>query len=107
MSPSPTSPPLSLASAFCSEPRWSIAAAAITPRSFETAFMPASLPAEILTEVFTVVLHQAVARTGRDARKQVILLRKLEVLHAGRVYRLIHDLLDGQRRFGGLDIRSP
>src|SRR5271155_3995246 len=39
-----TSPPFSLARDFCSEPRWSIAAAAITPRSFDTAFRPASLP---------------------------------------------------------------
>src|SRR5215831_12180066 len=36
--------PFSLAKAFCSDPRWSIAAAAITPRSFETAFMPANFP---------------------------------------------------------------
>jgi hypothetical protein len=47
ISRSPTSAPLSFASAFFSEPRWSIAAAAITPRSFETAFMPASLPGVI------------------------------------------------------------
>ncbi len=39
------SPPFSLASDFCSEPRWSMAAAAITPRlSFETFLSPASLP---------------------------------------------------------------
>src|SRR6266404_5622436 len=39
-----TSAPFSLASAFFSDPRWSMAAAAITPRAFETAFMPASFP---------------------------------------------------------------
>src|SRR5580698_9137584 len=39
-----TSPPFSLARDFCREPRWSMAAAAMTPRSFETAFRPASLP---------------------------------------------------------------
>ncbi len=44
---SATSPPFSLASDFCSEPRWSMAAAAITPRSFDTAFIPASLPGVI------------------------------------------------------------
>src|ERR1700733_12810390 len=39
-----TSPPFSLASDFCREPRWSIAAAAITPRSLDTFLSPASLP---------------------------------------------------------------
>src|SRR5579862_7628446 len=39
-----TSPPFSFAKDFCSEPRWSIAAAAMTPRSFETFLRPASLP---------------------------------------------------------------
>src|SRR5260370_40949520 len=39
-----TSDPFSLARDFCSEPRWSLAAAAITPRLFETAFIPASFP---------------------------------------------------------------
>src|ERR1700722_17220711 len=38
------SPPFSLASDFCREPRWSMAAAAMTPRSFETFLRPASLP---------------------------------------------------------------
>src|SRR2546429_4968377 len=36
--------PRSLARAFWSEPRWSMAAAAITPRWSETAFSPASFP---------------------------------------------------------------
>src|SRR5216684_7344414 len=44
---SPTSPPFSLASDFCSDPRWSMAAAAMTPRSFETLLSPASFPAVI------------------------------------------------------------
>src|ERR1700704_6132115 len=39
-----TSPPFSLASDFCNEPRWSMAAAAITPRSFDTALSPFSFP---------------------------------------------------------------
>src|SRR5215472_11987769 len=39
-----TSDPFSLARAFCSDPRWSMAAAAITPRLLETAFIPASFP---------------------------------------------------------------
>src|SRR5215472_9198144 len=38
------SPPFSLARAFCNDPRWSMAAAAITPRLLETAFIPASFP---------------------------------------------------------------
>src|ERR1035441_9696068 len=38
------SPPFSLASDFCREPRWSMAAAAMMPRSFETFLRPASLP---------------------------------------------------------------
>jgi hypothetical protein len=38
------SPPRSLASDFCSEPRWSMAAAAITPRASETDLRPASFP---------------------------------------------------------------
>ena len=33
-----------LAIDFCSEPRWSMAAAAMTPRVFDTAFSPASFP---------------------------------------------------------------
>ncbi len=33
-----------LAEDFCSEPRWSMAAAAMTPRASETAFRPASFP---------------------------------------------------------------
>src|SRR5277367_2470305 len=41
---SETDEPFSLARDFCSEPRWSMAAAAMTPRSFDTAFIPASLP---------------------------------------------------------------
>src|ERR1035438_7456420 len=41
---SETAEPFSLARDFCSEPRWSMAAAAITPCAFETAFIPASLP---------------------------------------------------------------
>src|ERR1700720_4702443 len=41
------SPPFSLASDFCREPRWSMAAAAMTPRSFETFLRPASLPGVI------------------------------------------------------------
>src|SRR5262249_51605093 len=44
MSRSLMSPPFSLPNDFFSEPRWSIAAAAITPRLSETAFMPAILP---------------------------------------------------------------
>ena len=39
--------PLSFAIALFSEPRWSIAAAAITPRASETAFMPFCLPGVI------------------------------------------------------------
>src|SRR5579864_1444516 len=39
-----TSPPFSLARDFCSEPRWSMAAAAMTPRSVETLFRPANFP---------------------------------------------------------------
>jgi hypothetical protein len=46
---SPTSAPFSFARDFFREPRWSIAAAAMTPRSFDTAFMPASLPGVIFT----------------------------------------------------------
>ena len=38
------SEPRSLAKAFCSEPRWSMAAAAMTPRLSATLFMPASFP---------------------------------------------------------------
>src|SRR5260370_42418043 len=44
---SETAEPFSLARDFCREPRWSIAAAAITPRSFDTAFIPESLPVAI------------------------------------------------------------
>src|SRR5215204_2920996 len=47
MSWSVTSPPRSFASDFFREPRWSIAAAAMTPRASATAFMPASLPGVI------------------------------------------------------------
>src|SRR3954463_16124067 len=43
--------PFSFCNDFFSEPRWSIAAAAITPRSFETAFMPASFPGVSFIEV--------------------------------------------------------
>src|SRR6266513_719824 len=39
-----TSLPFSLARDFCSDPRWSIAAAAITPRSLETRLSPFNLP---------------------------------------------------------------
>jgi hypothetical protein len=49
---SPTAPPRSFASAFCSDPRWSIAAAAMTPRPSETAFIPESFPGVIFTEIF-------------------------------------------------------
>src|ERR1700686_3219079 len=42
-----TSPAFSLASDFCREPRWSMAAAAMMPRSFETLLRPASLPGVI------------------------------------------------------------
>src|SRR5436309_15741258 len=38
------SPPFSLARDFCREPRWSIAAAAITPRLSDTRCNPASFP---------------------------------------------------------------
>src|ERR1700684_1117294 len=38
------SPPFSLARDFCREPRWSMAAAAMMPRSLETFLRPASLP---------------------------------------------------------------
>ena len=38
------SAPFSLARDFCREPRWSIAAAAMMPRSLETFLRPASLP---------------------------------------------------------------
>src|SRR6185312_17007618 len=47
-----TSAPFSLANAFCSDPRWSMAAAAMTPRLSETAFIPANFPGVS----FTVVL---------------------------------------------------
>src|SRR5690348_14197875 len=39
------SPPYSLARDICREPRWSMAAAAMMPRSLETFLRPASLPA--------------------------------------------------------------
>jgi hypothetical protein len=39
-----TSPPFSLAKAFCKDPRWSMAAAAMTPRSVDTLLRPASFP---------------------------------------------------------------
>jgi hypothetical protein len=41
--------PRALAIAFLSEPRWSIAAAAITPRASAQALIPANLPREICT----------------------------------------------------------
>src|SRR5581483_2711546 len=41
---SPTAEPFSFASDFCSEPRWSMAAAAITPRLSDTRCKPASFP---------------------------------------------------------------
>ncbi len=43
--------PFSLAIELISEPRWSIAAAAITPRSLETAFMPFCFPAVTFIEM--------------------------------------------------------
>src|SRR3954468_15999864 len=52
-----TSAPFSLANAFCNDPRWSMAAAAITPRLSETAFIPASFPGVS----FTVVLLDIVS----------------------------------------------
>jgi hypothetical protein len=45
-----------LASDFFSDPRWSIAAAAMTPRASETAFSPASFPAVILVVVIAYFL---------------------------------------------------
>jgi hypothetical protein len=38
------SPPFSLAKDFCNDPRWSMAAAAITPRLSDTRCRPASFP---------------------------------------------------------------
>src|SRR5260221_8704401 len=81
---SPTLPPRSLASAFCSDPRWSIAAAAITPRVSDTAFMPASLPGVIFTALFYIGKPEVLDLRGGD--------------------RLRHDLLDGQIRFGPFDL---
>jgi hypothetical protein len=43
--------PFSLAKDFFSDPRWSMAAAAITPRELETAFIPASFPGVSFTGV--------------------------------------------------------
>src|SRR5687767_3911861 len=54
ISRSPTSDPRSFASDFLSEPRWSMAAAAMTPRSSETAFIPASFPGVIFTRLFYI-----------------------------------------------------
>src|SRR5437660_6862211 len=41
-----TSTPREVASAFCKLPRWSMAAAAMMPRSLDRAFMRFNLPAE-------------------------------------------------------------
>src|SRR4029077_19942657 len=53
-----TSDPFSLASAFCSDPRWSMAAAAITPRPSDTAFIPASFPGVSFILVLLTIFHR-------------------------------------------------
>src|SRR5258708_39862785 len=88
----PTLPPRSLASAFCSDPRWSIAAAAMTPRLSETAFMPASLPGVIFTLSAPSVVTKGLFYIGKP-----------EVLDFGGRDRLRHDLFDGEIRLGPLD----
>src|ERR1051326_2048340 len=68
-----TSLPFSLASAFFSEPRWSMAAAAITPRSFDTAFMPASLPGVMFIQILRVDFAYECRRTLDSIRRDAVL----------------------------------
>src|SRR5687768_11072067 len=88
---SPTLPPRSLASAFFSDPRWSIAAAAITPRSLETAFMPASLPGVIFTS---------------PSNRGSFYYRELEVLHDRGGDGLVDDVANRQGFLGVQDIAA-
>jgi hypothetical protein len=77
MSRSLTSAPFSLLRAFFNDPRWSMAAAAITPRWSDTAFMPASFPGLNLIGI----LHQGFTARG-----------ELEILHVS---------------FAGIRVRKP
>src|SRR5712692_9697454 len=70
------STPLTLAMALRKEPRWSMAAAAITPREFETASRPLILPALIfMGEPPKIILSHA---NGLDGRKRRGLYHGLE-----------------------------
>src|SRR6185437_7732540 len=62
ISASPILPPFSLASDFCNDPRWSMAAAAITPRSFDTFLSPASLPGVSFIDSSELVLNPQIER---------------------------------------------
>ena len=78
---SETSPPFSLARAFCSEPRWSMAAAAMTPRPSATAFMPASLPGVIFILRLLVSLRDGRPIAMQWTARTRFYHRESEVLH--------------------------
>jgi len=65
--------PFSFARDFFSDPRWSMAAAAITPRLSDTAFSPASLPGSYSSTFVSLlrllILKKAVSTTILRARR--------------------------------------
>src|ERR671911_2942532 len=74
-----------------------MAAAAMTPRSSDTAFMPASLPGVIFTTLFscgwsgTLSFYYRERAAPRDGGRQ----------------RARHDVVDGERGLGRLDVHLP
>src|SRR5687767_11312698 len=105
-----------------------MAAAAITPRSSDTAFIPASLPALIFTVLSLFLtargappplasrsrarlrlasLRPLARAAGADALRAIkgsLYIGKPELLENGRRDRAVDHLLDRQRRLGDLDV---
>src|SRR5262245_58984285 len=93
ISRSPISPPFSFASAFCSDPRWSMAAAAMTPRLSDTAFIPVSLPAVNFTSILL--------RTKRS-----FYYRKDKVLYRRRRHSGLYEAVDVEHAFSLLNLNA-
>src|SRR5215213_11285703 len=75
-----------------------MAAAAITPRSFETAFIPASLPGVIFT------IDSLPAANSCYVVKQLFYIRELKVLYSRCGNGALDDFVHRQRRLGALHI---
>src|SRR5687767_481273 len=69
----------------------------MTPRSFDTAFMPASLPGVIFTKLFSC---------GWSGNLSFY-YRELAALADGGRQRARHDVVDGKGGLGGLDVHLP